>query len=186
MLILIVTWAPAFADVGVEGSTAPVTSPNVTEALVLPLVLTETPVVLPLRNTAGKVLPLVNAITLIRYGPPEGTPMEKVLEPIPADMSWLPRSVPEIEPPSTTATNRVAAGGILPTERLSCWADAMRGSNSIRPHSSVHQQRLRFIILPSISVRTSILRSLTDSIRLPPGCLADQMFRVLRSLLYRH
>ena len=154
MLILIITWVPALAEVGVEGSSAPVTSPSITEALILRPGLTETPLVLPLRNTAGKVLPPVNAITLIRYGPPEGTSMEKVLEPIPAATSWLDRRIPEIEPPSTTATNRVAARGILSIERLICWADAMGGSNSITPHSGVHQHRRRFILLPSISVRT--------------------------------
>jgi hypothetical protein len=66
MLILIVTCVPALADVGVEASTAPEMSARVMEALAVAPDATEIPVALPLRRTAGKVPPLVNAITLIR------------------------------------------------------------------------------------------------------------------------
>jgi hypothetical protein len=135
MLILTVTWAPALAVVGVEGSTAPDTSARVMEALAVAPDATEIPVALPLRRTAGNVPPLVNAMTLIRYGPPDGTPKERVLEPAPEGTSLLDQSTPEIVPPSTAATKCVAEAGMFPTERLSCWAAAMKGTNSIRPNS---------------------------------------------------
>ena len=107
--------APALPEVGVAGSSAPVTSSNVTLTPVPAPAATETPVILPLRKTAGNVPFAMKAMTRTRYGPPTGTPTLIVAVPIPAAMFWLARKAVASPPPSITATSRVACCGMAET-----------------------------------------------------------------------
>src|SRR3954470_20791771 len=87
ILTFIVTRLPGSADVGVEGSTAPETSPILTVAFAVEPLLIDMPVALPLRSTAGKMPSFVKAMALTRYGPPAGTPNGRVTGLIPTGKS---------------------------------------------------------------------------------------------------
>ena len=110
-----VTFEPAFADVGVAGSSAKVTSASVIEtAAEFPA--SKTPVALPVRRIAGKLEPvLVQAIARTRYGPPPGTPTFNVTDAAPGLKTCVAASFFVNPPPSITTAARLAAPGRFDT-----------------------------------------------------------------------